>query len=201
MAYRMRMVAESDERAQRIYVESLRWRQADLGGKLDTVTRQIAAMTRDEADLKQQLRAVEQLLSVEGDATAPPRGTGTVKGGATTQVKSGNEVAPDADDPSVTFAQWSLKSRAIYTAAADALREAGVPLHYRMLAEQVQKRVALGGVDPGATLIAHLHRAQDVFPRVGRGVYGLQGMAPAATTGDAGTKPAKRRRRARRRTR
>lgn len=197
----MRMETESDKSAQRVYVESLRWRQADLGGKLEALTRQITAMTRDEAELKQQLRAVEQLLSVEGESPVPPQLTRTVMSGTAASTATGKEDAPDVDDPSLTFAQWSPKSRAIYTAAAEAIREAGVPLHYRMLAEQVQKRVALGGVDPGATLIAHLHRAQDVFPRVGRGIYGLQGITTVTTAIDAGAKPTKRRRRARRRTR
>lgn len=195
------MAAETDEETQRIYVESLRWRRADLGDKLDALTRQIAGMTRDEAELKQQLRAVEHLLSVEGESSpAAPQGAGTLRSGAATSSASG-ERAPDSDDPPLNFADRSPRSRAIYTAAADALKEAGVPLHYRMLAEQVQKRVALGGIDPAATLIAHLHRAHDVFPRVGRGVYGLQGMTALPTADDAEAKPTKRRRRARRRTR
>lgn len=193
-------MATETENAQRTYVESLRWRRADLGDKLDALTRQIAAMTRDEAELKQQLRAVEQLLSVEGESPAAPQGTGTVGSGPGTSSASG-ERTPASDDPPLNFADRSPKSRAIYRAAADALKEAGVPLHYRMLAEQVQKRVPLAGIDPAATLIAHLHRAHDVFPRVGRGVYGLQGMTSLPIADDVGAKPAKRRRRARRRTR
>lgn len=192
----------SDQEAQRVYVDSLRWRKHDLQGKIEVVGRQIAAWTRDEAELKQQLRAVEQLLSAEGESSGNPRGAiAPVQVGSDASV-SGNGRGPDSDHASLSFARAGSKSRAIYTAAAEVIREAGVPLHYRVLAEEVQKHVALGGVDPGATLIAHLHRAQDVFPRVGRGIYGLQGMVSVTQRDEpAATTPATRRRKTRRRTR
>lgn len=198
----MRMAHDADQEAQRVYIDSLRWRQYNLQGKIEAIGRQIVAWTRDEAELKQQLRAVEHLLSAEGEPpTDPPRAIAPVQVG-TDASASGNGRGPDSDHPSLSFARWGPKSRAIYTAAAEVIREAGVPLHYRVLAEEVQKHVALGGVDPGATLIAHLHRAQDVFPRVGRGIYGLQRMV-AVTQRDApaATAPATRRRKTRRRTR
>jgi len=195
------MGQDTDHDARRVYVDSLRWRQHDLQGKIEAIGRQIAAWTRDDAELKQQLRAVEQLLSAEGEPAADPqRNVGLVQVG--TDASDGNGRGPDPDQPSLSFAEWGPKSRAIYTAAAEVIREAGVPLHYRVLAEEVQKHVALGGNDPGATLIAHLHRAQDVFPRVGRGIYGLQGMVAVeqpAKTGTAATTA--RRRKTRRRTR
>jgi hypothetical protein len=203
MAYRMRMGHDSDEDARRIYVDSLRWRRSDLQGKLEAVGRQIAARTRDETELRQHLRAVEQLLLAEGERkteTSPARDPFQI--GSDSPTSTGNAGEPESDHQSLSFARWGPKSRAIYAAAAAAIREAGVPLYYRVLAEEVQKNVALGGVDPGATLIAHLHRAQDVFPRVGRGVYGLQGMVAGNQQDQPKAKAsASRRRKTRRRTR
>ncbi len=198
----MCMAQDTDHDARRVYVDSLRWRQHDLQGKIEAIGRQLAALTRDDAELKQQLRAVDQLLSAEGEPAADPhRNAALVQVGADDSA-SGNGRGPDPDSPSLSFAEWGPKSRAIYTAAAEVIREAGVPLHYRVLAEEVQKHVALGGNDPGATLIAHLHRAQDVFPRVGRGIYALQGMVAVAQTDDpVATAPTARRRKTRRRTR
>lgn len=181
------MAHDTDQDARRVYVDSLRWRQHDLRGKIGAIGRQIAVWTRDEAELKQQLRAVEQLLSAEGEpAGDPQRNLAVVHVSTGGDASDGNGRGPDTEDPSLSFAEWGPKSRAIYTAAAEVIREAGVPLHYRVLAEEVQKLVALGGADPGATLIAHLHRAQDVFPRVGRGIYGLQGMVTVAPTDKRG---------------
>lgn len=199
----MRMDHDSDQDARRTYVDSLRWRRHDLQGKIEATGRQIAASTRDETELKQHLRAVEQLLSAEGEQpTDPYPATGPFQIGTDASIPSGNGSEPDSDQASLSFARWGPKSRAIYTAAAAVIREAGVPLYYRVLAEEVQKHVALGGVDPGATLIAHLHRAQDVFPRVGRGVYGLHGMVTVAPRDNPpATAPARRRRKTRRRTR
>jgi hypothetical protein len=196
------MTVSVDQEAQRAYVHSLRWRQNDLQRKIETIGRQIAAWTKDEAELKQQLRAVEQLLSAEGEPPADPgRAMASVVVGTDDSV-GGNERGPEPSHPPMTFAQWGPKSRAIYTAAAAAIQEAGVPLHYRVLAEEVQKHVVLSGVDPGATLIAHLHRAQDFFPRVGRGIYGLQGVVAIAQPDQLATPaPAARRRKTRRRTR
>ena len=78
-------------------------------------------------------------------------------------------------------------------------------MHYRVLAEEVQKTAPLSGKKTGATLLAHLHRAQGLFPRVGRGVYAIRGMidpepaTPAMTNGQ--TTPTKRRQTRRRQTR
>jgi hypothetical protein len=183
------------------YVASLRWRQQDLQGKLEAIGAEIASLTRSEADFKQQLRAIEQLLVAAGEsavsqdpliASTPHRADGPPRP---------NGANPDADDAPFDFSAWGPKSRAIYTTAAEVIRDAGVPLHYRVLADEVQKKVALSGADPGATLIAHLNRAQDVFPRVGRGIYGLEGLVtapvPSATSAGASSK---RRPRTRRRT-
>ena len=199
MLYRMRMVHDADQEARRVYVDSLRWRRSDLQGKIEAIGRQMAAWARDETELKQQMRAVEQLLTAEGEQSvgrhrvmAPPQ-----EGVAT----SASGPAPDSDHASLGLARWGPKSGVIYAAAAEVIREAGVPLHYRVLAGEVQKRVALGGVDPGATLIAHLHRAKDVFPRVGRGIYGLQGMVANARPDVPADVSPTRRCRTRRRTR
>jgi hypothetical protein len=197
------MVHDSDHDARRMYVDSLRWRRSDLQGKLEAVGRQIAASTRAETELRQHLRAVEQLLLAEGEQRVEASLAGDpFQIGSDSPMGIANGGESESDQPSLSFARWGPKSRAIYTAAAAAIREAGVPLYYRVLAEEVQKHVALGGVDPGATLIAHLHRAQDVFPRVGRGVYSLQGMVAGIQQDEPEAKaPASRRRKTRRRTR
>jgi hypothetical protein len=196
------MVRDAAADPERLYVDSLRWRQQDLQGKLDAIGLQIASWTRDETDLKQQLRAVEQLLSAVGAPASEASPTIAVAHDAVDRSLLAEAVDVGANGAALDFSSWGPKSRAIYTTAAQVIKDAGVPLHYRVLAEEVQKKVALGGVDPGATLIAHLHRAQEFFPRVGRGVYALQGMAttppPAATPTKA---PAGRRRKTRRRTR
>ena len=185
-----------------MYVESLRWRCGDLQAKLQVVSSQIASLTRDESELRQQLRAVEQLLAAEG--ASPTESKGSIghasknTNGSVSATGDGHET--DAD--SLDFSSWGPKARGIYVAAAQAIADAAIPLHYRVLAEEVQKKVPLSGVDPGATLIAHLHRAQHIFPRVGRGVYGLQGMVAATATAKASpSTPVRRRRKTRRRTR
>lgn len=201
MWYRMSMAQVIPPEAEQVYVESLRWRREDLQTKLAAVGFQVAALTREEAELRQQLRAVEQLLTAEG---APPSDSG-----GAVQVATENNNVPvsaggdgqSAVGASLDFSAWGPKARGIYAAAAQAIVEAAVPLHYRVLAEEVQKSVPLNGVDPGATLIAHLHRAQDIFPRVGRGVYGLQGMVAASeTVAPRDSTPVRRRRKTRRRT-
>jgi hypothetical protein len=185
--------------AERIYLDSLRWRSQDLNIRLAALVVQIASLTREEADLKQQLRAVEQLLTADGGLS---------------EIKQNDHVQNDEVDPSaahlvtksdlgqsVDFSAWGPKARAIYVAAANAIVEAAVPLHYRALAEEIQKTVTLSGVDPGATLIAHLHRAQHIFPRVGRGIYGLQGKVPVIAAEPQLSPAASRRHKVRRRTR
>ncbi len=195
------MVQDTDSSSQRQYVDSLRWRQGDLQTKIESIGRQIATWTRDEAELKQQLRAVEHLLSAEGEAPADRQGNEATVMMRRDALSSANGRGLTSDGPSLTFAEWGPKSRAIYTAAAEVIQEAGVPLHYRVLAAEVQKHVPLSGVDPGATLIAHLHRAQDLFPRLGRGIYGLQGLVAIAQHDRTVTAPAGRRRKTRRRAR
>jgi hypothetical protein len=198
----MRMLQGDNGEAQRQYVDSLRWRRKDLQGRLEAIAPQIASLTRDETELRQQLRAVEQLLSVEdgqADTRPTPAELGTGQPDAPISL-GGGEL--EAENGSLDFRAWGPKSRGIYEAAAQVIREAGVPLHYRVLAEEVQKKVPLSGVDPGATLIAHFHRAQEAFPRVGRGVYGLKGMvADIEPLPKSAGAPVRRRRKTRRRTR
>lgn len=197
----MRMVQVADGDAERVYVDSLRWRREDLQGKLEAVGLEIASLTRDEAELRQQLRAVEQLLTASGASLTDGKGSIHMVDGRGDVAASASRGTDDADRGSLDFSAFGPKSRGIYSAAAQVIGEAGVPLHYRVLAEEVQKRVPLSGVDPGATLIAHLQRAKDFFPRVGRGVYGLQGMANAGTDATLPQTTAGRRRKTRRRTR
>ena len=132
-----------------LYVESLRWRQQDLQAKLDGIGAQIASLTRSEADLKQQLRAIEQLLSAAGELALGVNEVVLPARHASDGAADSNGAEPHADGGSFDFSSWGPKSRAIYMTAADVICEAGVPLHYRVLAEEIQKKVALSGVDPG----------------------------------------------------
>jgi hypothetical protein len=202
MWYRIRMAHVIPADAERLYVESLRWRCGDLQTKLQAVGFQIASLTRDEAELRQQLRAVEQLLAAEGASTSESHGSIGHASKNTDGSVSTTGAVQDVDGGAPDFSSWGPKARGIYVAAAQAIADAAVPLHYRALAEEVQKSVPLSGVDPGATLIAHLHRAQDIFPRVGRGVYGLQGMVTASAPAEPhDSTQVRRRRKTRRRTR
>jgi len=172
-----------------LYVESLRWRQSWLRAELDSVQGRIEDLNREEATLTVQLRAVEQLLSVEqiqiSNGAQPAAAHLLEKAAAepTDSKEEGTSKPSAEDDQAVDWSVFGPKSRKIYVATANVLREAGVPLHYRVLADEVQKQVPLAGTDPGATLIAHLHRAQHLFPRIARGVYGLGGTKLATTEG------------------
>lgn len=187
--------------SERAYVESLRWRRGDLQSKIADLRDRLQALSKEEDALRQELRAVEQLLfAADGVAheTEPPGSAAEVPK-ARSSASSG---APESSTDSLDLTGYGPTARRIYASAERIIREAGVPLHYRMLAEEVQKHAPLSGKDPGATLIAHLHRAQDLFPRVGRGVYGVKGMVGAPSTADqpnGSTTTTKKRRRTRRR--
>jgi HB1, ASXL, restriction endonuclease HTH domain len=169
------------------YLESLRWRHDSLKQQLDAAQKQIEELNRKEAGLTLQLRAVEQLLAVEvaeesngvewqGSPLPAPDALEVGSPAAATPADNREDGNAPEDQGTIDWSIWGPKARRIYVAAAQALREAGVPLHYRVLADEVQKQVPLSGADAGATLIAHMHRAQEIFPRLGRGIYGLRGM-------------------------
>jgi hypothetical protein len=180
-------------------MDSLRWRRGDLQGKMADVSEKLQALSKEEDALRQELRAVEQLLfAADGD------GSDVKSAGRPEKVQKAPPGPPGTAEPtpdSLDLTGYGPTARKILASVEQVIREAGVPLHYRVLAEEVQKRAPLSGKDPGATLIAHLHRAQDHFPRVGRGVYGIQGMVDAQPTAEPsnGSNSTKRRRRTRRR--
>jgi len=61
--------------------------------------------------------------------------------------------------------------------ACDVLSRKGVPMHYKEILEEVNKRgIVIGGHDPGTTLIAYLGRDKRFAkaPKVGRGYWGLK---------------------------
>lgn len=190
-------------------MESLRWRQGHLKAELGATQARIEDLNRQEASLTVQLRAVEQLLSVEevrnpasGSRSEPP--TSAAAELSATKSFDTPKAPRAADFEAEDWSGFGPKARKIYMATASVLREAGVPLHYRALAEEIQKQVPLTGSDPGATLIAHLHRAQHLFPRVARGVYGLAGAVGTETSPegtDEAAHPAAAKRRVRRRRR
>jgi hypothetical protein len=176
-----------------VYLKSLVWRQAEIRSRLETLRSQLQAFQREEAELMQEVRAIDLLLGaakVNGSlvqSKAEPSAEGS---------DSASQELPD-------FSAWGPTAREIYQCTYKVILDAGVPMHYRVLAEHVRERVQLSGADPGATLIAHLHRAQEIFPRVGRGVYGIAGMVnkPAIERigAEPGVPPRKRRQRVRRR--
>jgi hypothetical protein len=172
-----------------MYLESLVWRQADLRGRLELLRSQVQALQKEESDLIQEVRAIDLLIGAAG-------GNGT----RPASQPDSTHASPDGiGSATPDFGAWSPTAREIYQRAYEVILDAGVPLHYRVLAEHIQAKVPLGGNDPGATLIAHLHRAQDIFPRLGRGVYGIAGMqAKPSVVPPVGT-PGKRRQRVRRR--
>jgi hypothetical protein len=146
-------------------------------------------LQKEEGDLIQEVRAIDLLIgAARGNGTLLPQGPDSANA---LPVRGGGAI-PD-------FGAWGPTGREIYQRAYEVIRDAGVPLHYRVLAEQVRQRVPLSGADPGATLIAHLHRAQDVFPRLGRGVYGIAGMVDKPSLSPEVAGAGKRRQRVRRR--
>jgi hypothetical protein len=172
-----------------VYLESLVWRQADIRGRLEILRSQVLVLQREENDLIQEVRAIDLLIgAAKGNDTLLPQG-----------LDSANALPVPRAGAIPDFGAWGPTGREIYQRAYEVIRDAGVPLHYRVLAEQVRQRVPLSGVDPGATLIAHLHRAQDVFPRLGRGVYGIAGMVDTSSLSPEVAGAGKRRQRVRRR--
>jgi hypothetical protein len=195
----------SSKVGEEMYVESLLWRRGDLERKLASVHERMQVLSGEESDLRQELRAVEQLLfAVAGNTRS------TEESESPSSARPAEADVPSADSPTSADTTEKLEgygptARKIYMTAERVILEAGVPLHYRVLAEEVQKRTPLSGKDPGATLIAHLHRAQDLFPRVGRGVYGVRGLVdptpPVTPTTNGQPASTNRRRTRRRRTR
>lgn len=172
-----------------VYLESLVWRQADLRGRLEVLRSQVQALQKEEGELIQEVRAIDLLIGAAGgNGMQPPSRPDSTHA----LHDSGTSSTPD-------FEAWSPTAREIYQRAYAVILDAGVPLHYRVLAEHIQAKVPLGGVDPGATLIAHLHRAQDIFPRLGRGVYGVAGMVAKPSLPPQVAAAGKRRQRVRRR--
>jgi hypothetical protein len=170
------MQEPTDAAAHRRYVDSLLWRRDDLQATIGALGERIALLSKEETELKQQLRSLDQLLGAEESRPADQTPLAGAPQARAEQPVEGPSARTNGAAADVALRATGPKSRAIYAAVADALQAAGVPLHYRILAEEVQKKVPLSGADPGATLIAHLHRAQDLFPRLGRGVYGMSGM-------------------------
>lgn len=172
-----------------VYLESLVWHQADIRGRLEVIRSQVQVLQREENDLIQEVRAIDLLIgAAKGNGTLLPQGSDS----ANALPVPGGGAIPD-------FGAWGPTGREIYQRAYEVIRDAGVPLHYRVIAEQVRQRVPLSGVDPGATLIAHFHRAQDFFPRLGRGVYGIAGMVDKPLPSPEASGAGKRRQRVRRR--
>lgn len=172
-----------------VYLESLVWRQADLRGRLEVLRSQVQALQKEESELIQEVRAIDLLIGAVGGNGAQPQ----------SQPDSTHALLDRVSSATPDFGAWGPTAREIYQRAYEVILDAGVPLHYRVLAEQIQAKIPLGGNDPGATLIAHLHRAQDIFPRLGRGVYGVAGMVGKPLLPVQGATAGKRQPRVRRR--
>ena len=154
------------------YLESLRWRRGDLQSRLGQLKVELDRLSHEESGVNRELQALDVLLA----AAEQPATNASVR--PTSPIGSAGDtltLAPVGDtDPSA----FGPTARVIYARAEEIIRDAGVPLHYRILADEIQKRVPLSGADPGATLIAHLHRAPHLFPRVGRGIYAIPEVVP-----------------------
>ena len=82
-------------------------------------------------------------------------------------------------------AQMPSMERKPPDAAHDVLSRKGVPMHYREILKEVSEEgVAIGGHDPGTTLIAYLGRDKRFSKarEAGRGYWRLQAWAKDATT-------------------
>lgn len=149
------------------YLSGLSWRRDRLKAELDTIESQKQELLRREAGLVAQLRSIETLLVAE---SAISESQGSMRGQSPPLA---SEAVSDAETTSGDVP--SEIGNRIYTAVESSLRDAAVPLHYKSLAEMVQKLVPLRGKDPAATLLAYLSKVPQRFPRVGRGVYALAG--------------------------
>jgi hypothetical protein len=177
----------SDRDRREAYLAGLEWKHGVLQAELAVVRAEAERLTKEEAQILNRLRALETLLMLEVGAVATNAALESLdKDGSLEQ--STTLAAFEARQPGVPGSSaeilitetrpngtgvLSSKTRLIYQSVRRVLIEAGVPMHYRQIAEEVQKSVPLNGADPAATLIAHLSRARDLFPRVGRGHYWL----------------------------
>lgn len=165
-----------------LYRQVLRGRREELGRELQRIADMRDALTRQEARILQQVRSLDALLTMEldgGDLGIPAElrasevaGDDTHGAGATDAPGSGATAVHQgvASDPAL--APRDVRDL-VLDAVQQVLRQEGVPLHYRQLADTVGTQAPLRGKDPGATLLAHLSRAADRFVRVGRGIYWL----------------------------
>ncbi|MBJ7604464.1 MAG: winged helix-turn-helix domain-containing protein [Candidatus Dormibacteraeota bacterium] len=176
--------------AERAYVGGLKWRQDQIRSKLGLIAAEIESLASAEKETRRELEAIELLLQATG------HGTDEKADVSPTYSRDGRRENPSIGNGSGI----GPTARRVYELAQQALRDAGVPLHYRVLADEIQKEMRLSGADPGATLIAHLHRAPHLFPRVGRGIYAIPEVLPADGSsagnalGDSGRRPRVRRR-------
>jgi len=168
------------------YIAGLRWRQRALREDLASVRARLEELTQEEARILNQLRPLESLLAIEPGAEEAKdfvEATSREDGSAPMRVNpvESRSFLTDPVPASASETQWEWpagtgpKARLVYQAVDKVLREAAAPMHYRFIADEVQKVVPLRGSDPAATLIAHLSRARSLFPRVARGFYWLAG--------------------------
>jgi hypothetical protein len=129
------------------YVDSLRQKRIDVLGEIETLRQRVVELSSRLTVKENQLRNIDDLLRLEtpSDATASP------SNGIGVPVRA------------------KIRDRAY-----EALKERGVPLHYRELATRLaQSDVYIPGQDPAANLIAHLSRDARFLRTEGRGMYGL----------------------------
>jgi hypothetical protein len=148
------------------YLELLRWRRRDLQKDLDALSRQRQQLAQAEAAIVNQVRSLDTLLAAE-----EARGAGEF--GARGPANSEFVAPPLIDDSSADVGSM------IRDAAERVLREAGGPMHYKVIANRVQTMVPLRGKNPAATLLTFLTKDADRFCRVDRGCYSLNEIAAA----------------------
>jgi hypothetical protein len=136
-------MAQSDAQNIRAYVESLRWRRGDLEDRISKVREEMEVLAQQEGSLRQEVRAVEQLLSAANPTT---NGRAQASDGPAETVAD-RRSTPNAEADLADFSGFGPTARRIYASAEQALLDAGVPLHYRVLADEVQKTAPLSGRD------------------------------------------------------
>jgi len=129
------------------YVQTLRVKREEVLKEIRSLRDQMSEISGRVALKESQLKNLEDLLSLEGDAA---------------QNEGGSE--PDTAGTSAHFLEQAYR----------ALEQAGKPMHYRELAELLTRDGAyIPGQDPGANLLSHMSRDGRFGRTRSRGVYGL----------------------------
>jgi uncharacterized protein (UPF0297 family) len=147
------------------YVETLQKKREEVLAEVRSLRSEMSDMAARVASKENQLKNIEDLLSLEGE------GIEEVGGGAQESPHAGSRFIDHA---------YRL------------LAEAGKPVHYRELARLLTRDGAyIPGQDAAANLLAHMSRDERFGRTRSRGVYGLADW-PAVRAATKGTRQARR---------